>query len=292
MRKLLFPALAAAISGGALAGGAADPPITQGTVNVGGNQVFYRSQGSGTPLLLIHGYPLNGEMFRDNRSLANSGYQVITVDLPGFGRSVAAGQAASIDNYARVMLGFMDAMNLPNAVVGGMSMGGITALQMYRLAPGRFRGLILINTTAAPAGVAEAAMWRGTAQQVREQGVGSLVDVLMPRMLTGPSRMNRPDQVAHLAALIQAASPAGAIAAAEALASRPDARAILPTIRVPTLIVTSFEDNVTPFELSREMNAAIPGSTLVNIPAAGHAAVFEKAAQANAAMLNWLRGLR
>lgn len=143
-----------------------------------GNQVFYKAHGSGQPLLLIHGYPLNGEVFKNNRML--SGYRVITLDLPGFGMSkLAPGEAVSIENYAQTVLGFMDALKLDRAVVGGMSMGGMTALQMYKSAPERFSGLILIDTTAEPAGVAEAAMWRGTAQQAK--GVASLVDLLMPR---------------------------------------------------------------------------------------------------------------
>lgn len=290
MRKMMtLPALllTSALAGGADPGGIA----ARGTVNVGGAQVFYKASGSGQPLLMIHGYPLNGELFKNNRAL--KGYQVITVDLPGFGGSkLAPGQTVSIENYAQTMLGFMDALKIERAVVAGMSMGGMTALQMYKSAPERFRGLILIDTTADPAGVAEAAMWRGTGQQAQEKGVASLVDLLMPRMLTGMSRMQMPNQVAHLGGLIKGASLEGAVGAANALASRPDANPVLPTIRVPTLIVAGVEDNVTPAELQMKMNAAIPGSRLVMIPGAGHAAVFEKAQAFNRAAAAWLQTLR
>ena len=287
--KLFSSVLALSLLSGALAGGAAMP--AQGTVDVGGAKVFYRVQGSGQPLLLIHGYPLSGELFKNNRMMA--GYQVITVDLPGFGQSkLAPGQKVSIQNYAQTMVGFMDAMKLDKAVVGGMSMGGMTLLQMYKLAPERFRGLILIDTTAEPAGVAEAANWRGTAQQAQEKGVASLVDLLMPRMLTGETRMKMPAQVAHLGALIKQASPEGAIGAANALAERPDANPVLATIKVPTLIVAGLEDNLTPTELQMKMNKAIAGSRLVNIPGAGHAATYEKASAMNAAIAAWLRTLR
>ncbi|UTA50349.1 alpha/beta hydrolase [Deinococcus radiodurans] len=222
-----------------------------------------------------------------------SGYRVITVDLPGFGKSkLAPGQTVSIENYAQTMVGFMDAMKLDKAVVGGMSMGGMTLLQMYKIAPERFKGLILIDTTAEPAGIAEAAMWRGTAQQAQQKGVASLVDLLMPRMLTGESRMKMPNQVAHLGNLIKQASVEGAVGAGNALASRPDANPVLPTIKVPTLIVAGLEDNVTAPELQMKMNKAIRGSKLVLIPGAGHASTFEKAGAMNAAVANWLRTVR
>lgn len=290
MKKTLLT-LTALLSTTAFAGGAAAPVAAEGTVTVNGAQVYYKATGSGQPLLLIHGYPLNGELFKNNRMM--SGYRVITVDLPGFGKSkLAPGQTVSIENYAQTMVGFMDAMKLDKAVVGGMSMGGMTLLQMYKIAPERFKGLILIDTTAEPAGIAEAAMWRGTAQQAQQKGVASLVDLLMPRMLTGESRMKMPNQVAPLGNLIKQASVEGAVGAGNALASRPDANPVLPTIKVPTLIVAGLEDNVTAPELQMKMNKAIRGSKLVLIPGAGHASTFEKAGAMNAAVANWLRTVR
>ncbi|PTA68136.1 alpha/beta fold hydrolase [Deinococcus arcticus] len=283
--------LTAMLCSAALAGGAENPTIAdRGTVNVNGSTVFYKATGSGEPLLLIHGYPLNGELFKNNRMLP--GYRVITVDLPGFGQSRAPGREASIENYAATMLGFMDALNLNNIVVGGMSMGGMTLLQMYKTAPERFKGLVLIDTTADPAGVAEKAMWMGTGQQAQEKGVASLVNLLMPRMLTAESRMKMPNQVAHLGSLIEQASLDGAVGAAMALANRPDANPVLGTIRVPTLILAGVEDNVTPAELQLKMQGQIANSRLVMIPGAGHAATFEKAMAVNAAMRAWLASLR
>ncbi|PNY80287.1 alpha/beta fold hydrolase [Deinococcus koreensis] len=290
MKRTFFP-LTALLCASALAGGADGQSVPdQGTVTVGGATVFYKATGSGEPLLFIHGYPLSGELFKNNRTLP--GYRVITVDLPGFGKSRAPGREASIENYATTMLGFMDALKIDRAIVGGMSMGGMTLLQMYKQAPQRIRGMILIDTTADPAGIAEAASWRGNGQQAQEKGVASLVDGLLPRMLTGPSRATLPNQVAHLSGLVKAASLNGAVGGANALASRPDANPVLPTITVPTLILAGIEDNVTPRELQLKMNAAIRGSRFVELPGAGHAAIFEKAQAANAAMLSWLRTVR
>jgi len=120
-----------------------------GMVDVTGARVFFKAEGRGRPMLLIHGYPLSGELFKNNRAaLVAAGYQVITVDLPGFGRSTLQGNEASIEFYARSILSTMDALGLKSAVVGGMSMGGMTLLQMYRMSPERFTGLVFIDTTA------------------------------------------------------------------------------------------------------------------------------------------------
>lgn len=294
MKKIALTTMTTLLCSSALAGGASAQmpamPMTSGSVTVNGASVFYKTSGTGQPLVLIHGYPLNGELFKNNRNLP--GYQVITVDLPGFGKSVAPDANASIENYAMTMLAFMDAMKIDKAVVGGMSMGGMTLLQMYKMAPERFRGLILIDTTADPAGVAEAASWRGNAQQAQQMGVASLVPGLLPRMLTSVSRTTMPNQVAHLSTLVKNASLNGAVGGGNALATRPDANPVLATITVPTLIVAGIEDNVTPTELQLKMKNAISGSTLVQIPGAGHAATFEKAQAMNAALLRWLPTVR
>ncbi|WP_424950907.1 alpha/beta fold hydrolase [Deinococcus sp.] len=264
-----------------------------GTIEVNGAKVYFKSVGTGKPMLLIHGYPLSGELFKNNRdALSKAGFQVITVDLPGFGRSVAPDMNASIENYARTVLGAMDGLGLKTATVGGMSMGGMTLLQMYRLAPERFTGLVFIDTTADPAGVAEAANWRGTAQQAQQTGVASLVPGLLPRMLTGMDRMKMPGQADFLAGLVKQASLNGAVGGGNALANRPDANPVLPTIKVPTLLIFGLEDNVTPVELAMKMQKNIAGSKLVLIPGAGHAATFEKAGATNAAIIGWAKTLK
>lgn len=264
-----------------------------GMIDVNGAKVFFKSVGTGKPMLLIHGYPLSGELFKNNRAaLAAAGFQVITVDLPGFGKSVAPSKEASVENYARTVLGAMDALGLKTATVGGMSMGGMTLLQMYRLAPQRFNALVFIDTTADPAGIAEAASWRGNAVQAQQMGVASLVPGLLPRMLTGVDRMSMPNQVMFLGGLVKQASLNGAVGGGNALATRPDANPVLATIKVPTLLIFGVEDNVTPIELAMKMQKGISGSKLVLIPGAGHAATFEKASATNAAIISWAKTLK
>ena len=267
--------------------------MAQGTVDVNGAKIFYKTQGSGPVMLLIHGYPLSGELFKNNRAaLAGAGFKVVTIDLPGFGRSVAPDANYSIQRYAKEVLGFMDAMKIDKAVIAGMSMGGMTTLEMYKEAPERFNAMVLIDTTADPAGIAEKGEWLGLADQAAQMGSASLVPLLLPRMLTGPDRQKMPGQVMHLSGLVKQASYNGAVGGGKALASRPDNNPVLSTIKVPALIIVGNEDNVTPIELAMKLQQGIPGSRLAIIPGAGHAAIFEKANEANAAILDWVKGMK
>ncbi|GAA5534585.1 alpha/beta hydrolase [Deinococcus aluminii] len=269
-----------------------DPAQPGGYLDVNGAHLAYTSVGQGTPILLIHGYPLSGELFARNRdTLAAAGYRVITIDQRGYGHSTApASDPGSIGTYAADALAVLDQLGIQKAIIGGMSMGGPVVFEMYRRAPQRFLGMLLIDTVAAPAPPSEAGLWRGTAEQAQTQGVSSLVPGLIKNMLTGQTRVNNTaNEVTYLSSIINQASLAGAVAGAQALANRPDSRPTLGTITVPTLVIVGLEDTIYPVMISQAMQQAIPNARLAILPGAAHAAILENAPAANAAILNWAR---
>ncbi|BDP43563.1 hypothetical protein DAETH_35320 (plasmid) [Deinococcus aetherius] len=293
-RPLLLAALTAGLLGSALAGGSAGAAPQMGDLDVNGARIHYVSVGQGTPMLLLHGYPLSGELFARNRdALAAAGYRVITIDHRGYGRSTApASDPGSLATYAQDALAVMDRLGVQKAIIGGMSMGGPIVFEMYRRAPDRFLGMVLIDTIANPAGIPEQYLWRGMAQEAQTNGPQALVNDLLKDMLTGQTRLNRPADETFLSNIVKQASVAADVAGANVLATRPDSIPTLKTITVPTLILVGREDTVYPPVFSMKMQQNIPGSKLVIIPGAAHAAIFEKADAANAAILDWARTVR
>ena len=291
--------LAAAQTGGAT-GGAATGGMSGGAAGSDGfverpdgARIYYQVQGEGEPMMLIHGYPLNSGLFRDNvGALVQAGYQVVTPDLRGFGQSEAPNGIASVETYAADMLAVMDELSIDQATVLGMSMGGWTLFEMYRQASERFTGLIFNDTAAVPAGVAEANLWLGTGEQAQQTGVASLVPFLIKDMLTGDTRMNNSDLVNYLGGVIEEASVNGALGGGVALAFREDNTDVYSTIQVPTLILFGLEDTLTPVTLAQNMADAIPNATLEIIPGASHASIIEAADQANQIILDWAQGIQ
>ncbi|WP_245895936.1 alpha/beta fold hydrolase [Deinococcus irradiatisoli] len=267
--------------------------MQDGYAEVNGARIHYVVQGQGPAVLLIHGYPLSGELFSKNRDALSQSHKVITIDLRGFGKSTApAEDPGSLSTYAKDALGVLDTLNVSKAVIGGMSMGGPIVFEMYRTAPERFSGMILIDTIANPASIVEQNLWKGMAQKAVTYGPQSLVDELLKDMLTGATRKNMPQQAAFLGDIVKQASIAGDVAGAKVLATRPDSVPTLKTITVPTLILEGLEDTVYPPVFSEKMHQNIAGSTLVVIPGAAHALTYEKADQVNQAMLSWLSSIR
>lgn len=252
-----------------------------------GAVIHYQVSGHGHPIFLIHGYPLSNKLFDKNRQALESQYEVITLDQRGYGQSKAPTANATIKTYAQDALAVLDKLQVKKAIIGGMSMGGPVVLEMYREAPQRFAGMILMDTTAVPANAAEAGLWNGVAKLVQQKGVDQLPPVLIKDMLTGKTRMNDQQLVDTMKGIVKSASKNGAIAGAKALANRPDAQPTLSTIRVPTLIIVGVQDTIYPMSMAKDMQKAIPNAKLAMIDGAAHAAVIEKPKQVNTAIQNW-----
>jgi pimeloyl-ACP methyl ester carboxylesterase len=122
-------------------------PFNEGTVVVDGRNLHYESHGSGDRIVVfMHGLLMDAQMNRRLAAdLAERGFRVVLLDLPGHGLSDKPHHASAhrIDSYARQVVGLLDALEIPDAVVGGVSLGANVALQVAVDAPDRVRGLLV-----------------------------------------------------------------------------------------------------------------------------------------------------
>jgi len=98
--------------------------ITVGAENSAPVELYYEDQGSGQPVVLIHGYPLNGHSWeKQTRELLAAGYRVITYDRRGFGQSSKVGSGYDYDTFAADLNTLVEALDLRDVVLVGFSMG-------------------------------------------------------------------------------------------------------------------------------------------------------------------------
>lgn len=237
-------------------------------------------RGGRQPLILIHGYPLDGAIWSPQVEALSNERRVIAPDLMGCGRSQPAART-SVDDHADDLAALMDALVLRRAVIGGVSMGGYVALAMWRRHPGRISGLVLANTRAGADTEAARAGRYQTATSVAEQGTAAVVEGLLPKLLSGAAGS---DVVAEVKQIMARQSPAAVIDALKAMAGRPDSTGILAGITVPTLVITGADDGLLPPSESNVMADLIPGAELVILPGAGHLANFEAPGAFNSAL--------
>ncbi len=257
-------------------------------------RLAYTDEGPGPVVVLLHGFPLGREMWCEQVDGIGSIYRVIAPDLRGHGDSPAPEGDYTIDEMADDVIELLDALHLSEPVVlGGLSMGGYVALSLMARYADRIRALMLMDTRAA-ADTPEAVEKREElARAVLAAGhPGPAVEAMTPRLFAKLTLEQRPEKVAPLRELMRRNTARGIVGALRAMATRPDRRADLAAIRVPTLVLVGEEDVVTPPVEAQELADAIAGARLEVIPDAGHLAPYENPSVANGVILRFLDSLR
>jgi 3-oxoadipate enol-lactonase len=240
-----------------------------------GVSLEYDDIGNGVPLLLIHAFPLDRTMWRAQVAGLQQYYRVIAPDLRGFGHSSEAdGTAIAMEQYAADLRALLDSLNVKQAVIGGLSMGGYIALAFMAQYPDRVKGLILANTRALPDSDEARQTRLANAARVHTEGVSFLIDAMAPKML-GPAA--KPDLAITVRSIMSRQRANGIASALLGMAARPDRMALLPFIKVPALIITGSADALIPPADSEAMHHAITQSTLATLSDAGHLSNLDKA---------------
>jgi 3-oxoadipate enol-lactonase len=147
-------------------------------VNVNGIELAYTRRGNGTPLVLLHGFPLDHHIWDQVADHLEGIFDLILPDLRGFGGSTTVDKPYTMDDFASDIAGLLDQLGVEKAAIAGHSMGGYVALAFARLHPGRVSGLGLISSQvlADPPDRKEGRY--KTAADVAENGIGGVVDAM------------------------------------------------------------------------------------------------------------------
>ncbi len=240
-----------------------------------------REMGEGPPVVLVHGYPLDGAMWSGVARVLAARFRVLKPDLPGRGETAAPSEGR-LEDYADFVQALLDALPAP-AGLAGFSMGGYVALALARRRPSRLRALALVDTRASADDAAGRSKRDEAIATVRASGVGPIAEAMVPKLLAEHSRSNR-DLVERVERIMRRQKPETVEGDLAAMRDRPDAREVLPGIGIPTLVLVGEGDVLTPPADSEAMAAAIPGARLVRIPGAGHLTPMERPGAVAAAL--------
>jgi 3-oxoadipate enol-lactonase len=258
-------------------------------VNLGDATIHYREAGSGSEVVvLLHAFPLHSGMWAPQLQALGTRFRVIAPDYRGLGLSRPAPEAATMELLAGDVLGLLRQLGVRRAAVAGLSMGGYLALELYRRAPGLFRGLLLCDTKSTP-DTEEAKTGRETyARSALAQGLSWVADDFAPKLLRPQPD---PAVLAQVKALIGEGTPEGVAAAQRGMARRPDSVPTLSRITCPTAVIFGEQDQISPFAEALRMGNTIPAARIVRIPGAGHLPNLESPAAFDAALMTFCAAL-
>jgi 3-oxoadipate enol-lactonase len=238
-------------------------------------------------LALIHSLALDRSVWDGVVDLVAHEAELLTYDCRGHGRSDRRATAFTAELFARDLGELLQHVGWQSAAVGGCSMGGCVAMAFAGLYPERASALALIDTTAWY-GPDAPTQFRARADAARAHGLTGLVGFQIARWFSAEFARRHPD-VVEKAARIFVANDFDCYAQSCALLGDADLRHYLPRFRMPVSIVVGEEDQATPPAMARELEAAMPQSTLVVVPGAKHLTPIECPDRISAALVGLLR---
>jgi 3-oxoadipate enol-lactonase len=258
------------------------------TIQSGDAQISYEILGDGPPVVLLHPFPANHELWLPDGQQLASRYRVILPDLRGHGDSGVGEGPATMPKHAADISRVLDDAKVGRAPFAGVSIGGYVMFEFWRRNRDRVSALALIDTKAAPDTPEGRAGRLQSAADVLERGVEPFIESMLPKLLGETTRRARPDLVEGARKMMLKMSPEDISLVLKGMADRPDSVPTLKTVNVPTLILVGDEDTLTTAADAELMKQNISGSQMKVIPKAGHYAVWEQSEETGKALRQFL----
>ncbi|WP_405610462.1 alpha/beta hydrolase [Streptomyces sp. NBC_01511] len=273
--------------------------IKVGTENSTDIELHYEDKGAGQPVVLIHGYPLDGNSWEGQApALLDAGYRVITYDRRGFGKSSQPATGYDYDTFAADLNTVMESLDLHDAVLVGFSMGTgevaryLSAYGSGRVSKAAFLASLepyLAITDDNPDGAAPLSFFQEISEKAKKDRYAFFTGFYSDFFNLDENLGTRLSEEAVRNAWNVAAG-AGPIASAAAPLTWPtDFRSDIPRIDVPALIVHGTADRTLPIDATgRRFAKALPAARYVEIEGAPHGLLTTHTAEVNEVLLDFL----
>jgi pimeloyl-ACP methyl ester carboxylesterase len=210
-------------------------------------------------------------------------------DIPQRLSGVAEIQVVSFRGFSSIPAMAQHVLDIapPRFAVAGHSMGGRVALEVMRAAPRRITGLALLNTGVHAVRDGEPQSRSHLLRVAYEHGMSALAAEWLPPMM-GTDAARAAELMPRLSAMIQRFTADAYAAQVSAMLNRPEVMSVLPTIAVPTLLLSGSDDTWSPVSQQQSIRRRIPHATLFEIHGAGHMAPLERPDSVAIALREWL----
>jgi non-heme chloroperoxidase len=274
------------------------PYLKVGTENSGDIELYYEDHNAGSPVVLIHGYPLSGASWeKQTAALLRTGFRVITYDRRGFGRSSQPTMGYDYDTFAEDLHKLVTHLRLHHFTLVGFSMGGGEVARYIGKygSTGVSKAVIisgvppyLLKTADNPEGVEES-VFAGIEKAVAADRYAFFTEFFKNFYNTDMYLGKRISEQAVQASWNLAASASATASLACVATWHEDFRANLERVDVPTLVIHGEADRIVPFASAGQRTAKlVKGARLVAIKDGPHAVIWTHAEEVNAELLNFL----
>lgn len=253
-------------------------------------ELHYEKQGSGLPVVLLHGFPFDHRIWRAQIDALSRDYLVIAPDLRGHGQSPVPAGIYDMSQLAGDVAALLDELGIDQAVWVGHSMGGYVTMAALREADDHVTGAALVATQPL-ADTHDKRVQREESAKVAEQNGPTNIAHSMLGAIFSPKVEGSDPLAQRMYEIMVDTSPTGIAGALRGMAERPDSTDVLKNASVPVLVVAGEDDQIVEVDLAREMADMIPGARFELIPDAGHMPMVEQPEQLTQALRGFLESI-
>lgn len=246
-------------------------------------KVFYREEGSGQPVMLLHGFGEDGNLWNHQVKSLSENYCLIIPDLPGSGQSEMLEGKCTIEDYSEVVKAIADKAifqqknknNLQFTLLGH-SMGGYITLEFAQKYPELLNAFGLFHSSAFADDEAKKLTRRKGIQFIEKNGSEAFLKTSVPSLFSETTKKSKPQLITELLNIGKHISPQALIQYYEAMILRPDRTSVLESFSKPVLFVIGKYDNAVPLNVSLQQCHLPAVSTIHILQNSGHMGMWEE----------------
>jgi pimeloyl-ACP methyl ester carboxylesterase len=239
-----------------------------------GKPVNYSVEGTGFPVVLLHGFLENIHIWDDFREFLKPDFQVVAIDLPGFGKTAVLGESHPMPLMAEVVKGVLENEKIQKTVLIGHSMGGYVSLAFASRFPEMLAGLVLFHSHAA-ADNEEGKQNRNRTIEVVRKDHKNFITGFIPLLFAEENVSRFSKEIAHLREMSLQTPAQGVIAALAGMRDRADYLAWLRQAPFPLFFVVGKQDSRIPIEKIVPQVTLPPHAETVILDKVGHMGFVE-----------------
>jgi len=261
-------------------------------------KIFYRLEGKGKPVLLVHGFAEDGKVWNKQVEVLKEKNLLIIPDLPGSGSSEMLDEKTSIEDYAEVVKALADETILINKVesngtfsIIGHSMGGYITLAFAEMYPHLLNSFGLFHSSAFADSEEKKTTRKKGIAFIQKNGTEPFIKTSVPNLFSEETKKEKPELVSQLFNIAKTISPQALIQYSNAMIARPDRTFVLKGSSKPVLLIAGKNDSAVPLPASLEQMSMAPISVTHILQHSAHMGMWEEVALSNSFLSNFLNEL-
>lgn len=262
--------------------------MAQKKTSFSGSDIFYAVKGTGSPVLLIHGFAEDSSVWNRQVAALEKDYTLIIPDLPGTaGSEILRKETVSLDDYAACLAQLLDEENIASCAAIGHSMGGYIMLALAEKIPDRLKGMMLFHSSAYADDAEKIASREKGIAFIKEKGPDAFLKATIPGLFYDSKKSS--SDIAVLEEKAGKFSGEALIQYYRAMISRPDRTSLLRTFKRPIGFVLGEHDKAVPFKQGLEQTHLPQVSDIHILRQSGHMGMLEETEKATDSIRSFLK---